>query len=70
LRRTSLPAGGGSRARPPQKCGAQRSRTPQRRARITLEAPPDHEKGRSGACSVAGGPVAAALLAARNHQWQ
>jgi hypothetical protein len=32
------------------------------RARITLEAPPDHEEGRSGAPSKAGGRIAAGLL--------
>ncbi len=61
-RRTPQPAGGGSRARPPLRCGAQRSQRPHRRARITLETPPDHEEGRSGAPSRAGGRTTAALL--------
>jgi len=61
--RTPQPAGGGSRARPPQRCGAQRSQGPQQQARITLDAPPDHGSGRSGAPSGAGGRIAAALLA-------
>jgi hypothetical protein len=60
--RTPPPAGGGSRARPSHRCRAQRSQRPHRRARITLEAPPDHEEGRSGAPSRAGGRSTTALL--------
>ena len=61
-RRTLQPAGGGSRARPQPGCGAQRSQRQHRRTRETLEAPPDHEEGRSGARSRAGGRSARALL--------
>ena len=61
--RTLQPAGGGSRARPQLGCGAQRSHRQHRRARETLEAPPDHEEGRSGVRSGAAGCIAAALLA-------
>ncbi len=61
-RRTPQPAGGGSRARPQPKCGAQRSQCPHRRARFTLDAPSDHGSDRSGARSGAGGCIAAALL--------